>query len=183
MYKKVLFSLMLISILTIPLWAEMTLTPETSPWEHTGSELTTSVTIVPGSSPITYSSSTIFDRELEQFGYVPRFMPGIVSFDKNNRPYIFSAIHSTNEFSGNQSGFESGFHVQSAYIQTIDPNLEEWIAYDVEQIIRDLFSMTQYTDPDFLAGHNYKTALSFDDDNNYFFSLYESSRAGCTLIT
>lgn len=55
-----------------------------SPYDHSGSEISTAV-----NTPIQYER--IFDRERELFGYNPRFMPGRTYFDKFNLPWIYTS--------------------------------------------------------------------------------------------
>ena len=156
--------------------------PSVSPWEHSGSELTTSPTIIPGQAPIVYT--TTFTRERELFGYKPRFMPMKVSFDKNNKPYMFTPVDPTNKFDGNRGATHSFYTTNTLYIQTLDDN-GNWVVYNVAQMLDGFFPnyYNQFKLPIFSSGLNHKKNIVFGDDGkSIFFNFYERQRNSMILV-
>ncbi|MFI4911638.1 MAG: LamG-like jellyroll fold domain-containing protein [Sedimentisphaeraceae bacterium JB056] len=143
--------------------------PTSSPWDHQGSELSQSVTITPGTSPITYTSA--FTREREIYGYNPRFMPLPVVFDKDNRPFILTAVPPGNTVGSIDSFYTGSERTEEAFIQTLDDN-GNWVTYSItDDIMRSLYSYTQYAGPEITAGYKWEDRIFFDDDNNIRFTM------------
>lgn len=173
------FIFLIIITIAIPIYAVPTL-KAVSPWEHSGDELATSPVIVPSTAPITYTEA--FTREREMFGYKPRFMPGTVTFDKNNRPYILTPVHTSNEYDGNASAFEASFVTEIAYLQTLDDS-GDWTAYDVSQMFVDLYNISSYVSPQICTGFAYEDRVAFDNDNTFYFTFYQTvGFSGKTVI-
>ena len=174
--SKIIY-IFILAVILVPLYA---VTPIVSPWDHHGTELTTSPQIVPGSSPIIYPE--VYTREREIYGYRPRFMPMKVNFDKNNRPYMFTSVHPTNKYDGNQSATDSFFTTEKFYIQTLDDS-GNWVAYDVSGILRELFGYGPYSNPSIAGGVKHKENIVFGDDGKtVYFGLYDAVRGRKTII-
>jgi hypothetical protein len=174
-----LFFISLIAVCVCPLFA-LEPSSSVSPWEHSGQELSTSPVIVPGSGPIIYTG--YYTREREIYGYRPRFMPAKVSFDKNNRPWLFTQVHPTNKFDGNQSATDSFFVTETAYVQTLDDE-GNWIVYDVGQMLRGFFGYVDPASPKIAGGVKHKENVIFGDDGKtIYFGFYDSVRGCKTLI-
>ncbi len=172
-----MISVLTAAIILSPLYA---ITPSASPWEHYGTELTSSPIVVPESSPIVYPG--YYTREREIYGYRPRFMPAKVSFDKNNRPYMFTSVHPTNKYDGNQSATDSFFTTEKFYIQTLNDS-GNWIVYDVSGMLRELFGYSPYANPLIAGGMKHKENVVFSDDGKtVYFSLYDATRSRKTII-
>lgn len=99
-----------------------------SKFEHTGTELSASQSpvIIPGTSPLKFTQ--IYESERDRFGWNPRFMPGEVSFDASNRPYIRTGGLYIDEHNKERYGLKSNF------IQTLGPG-KKWIAVKLEDIL------------------------------------------------
>ena len=76
-------------------------------------------------------SANMFDSERELYGYKPRFMPGEVHFDAENRPWI-----RTGEVKLGADGV-STTHIEDngpSYIQTLD-NDGRWVTWNIKDIL------------------------------------------------
>lgn len=102
----------------------------TSPFERpAGPEIAVDPIIVPDSAPIQHGiGDRYFDNERDIYGYAPRFMPGEVNFDCENRPWIRTTGLVV---SGTTTRFDDG---AASYIQTLDNN-GRWVAYRIEDIL------------------------------------------------
>ena len=144
-----------------------------SPWDHHGSELTTPITIVPGTSPIQYTSA--FNREREIYGYNPRFMPMPVVFDKDNRPFILTDVPAGNTVGSHLLYTNGSSLTTNAYLQTLD-NSGNWVTYSIMDIMREVYGQgSPYYSPSITAGYKWEDRIFFDDDNNIFFTMISES--------
>jgi hypothetical protein len=107
-----------------------------SPWEHGSSEGST--VVLPGQQPLVYKGGEqIFDREREAgFAYNPRFLPGVVSFDARNRPYMRVGVHEPAVLAESYDGPRHSTRGEprswvAAYLQTIDDR-GQWVAQPVQ---------------------------------------------------
>ncbi|MEM9291659.1 MAG: choice-of-anchor Q domain-containing protein [Acidobacteriota bacterium] len=105
-----------------------------SPWDHGGAEVDSSApTVTPGSDPIRYPQ--IWERERELFGYSPRFLPQIVTFDSANRPMVRAGLHGA--LGSHATAYGSRKWRDDVYLQTLSANGEHWVAQSLSQILQD----------------------------------------------
>ena len=105
-----------------------------SPWQHPNNELADNVTVIPGSNPIQYPM--IWERERELFGYNPRFLPNIVTFDFYNRPVIRVGVHDPANHPNHATLYHSSKAIDHSYIQTL--NIDgEWITLSLSNLMEE----------------------------------------------
>lgn len=104
--------------------------PTASPYDHGGPELAAgkAPTIVPGRTPIKHQA--YFRGERELFGYAPRFMPGEVAFDPQNRPYIRTS------FLRRTSDGRTIAGATETFVQTLNDQ-GRWVVHSLEQAVRE----------------------------------------------
>ncbi|WOO39611.1 carbohydrate binding domain-containing protein [Rubellicoccus peritrichatus] len=101
---------------------------ETSHFEHNDAEVLIDSLFTPDVNPVAHGPD--FNNERDIYGYKPRFMPGEVYFDRENRPWIrttYLKVSGTTTIRDN---------TLPSYIQTLD-NDGRWVVYKIEQILRD----------------------------------------------
>ncbi len=144
-----------------------------SPWEHSSAEVgVLAPTVIPGTNPLTYTTST-FSREREMYGYYPRFKPNMVTFDYNNRPYIYVGKASGEVPSSNTFRIPRAEFFGDCYIQTLNDN-GQWIVVDLYEISKTIAGNQTYTDFDFYTGtFSNINRVTFDSNGGIYFTAIE----------
>ena len=151
-----------------------------SPWEHNENELEKEFKIVSGESFIKYPAA--YTRERELYGYNPRFMPMPVFFDRDNRPYMITAVPPGNKVGDNRSHYQRFSITENAFIQTLDDD-GNWVVYDIGEIMKGLFPSEEDYKPAIQTGYNYTHKIFFDEDNRlYFYTVAANPKLSGTLF-
>jgi hypothetical protein len=105
-----------------------------SPWDYGGPEIdpVRARIITPGYQPAgTPIEHVNLAGEAGLFGYNPRYMPGTVTFDRLNRPYITVGYRETRDY---PQTFES-----DSLIQTLN-NQGQWVVHSLSDAVRSSFN-------------------------------------------
>ncbi|MFI4910184.1 MAG: LamG-like jellyroll fold domain-containing protein [Sedimentisphaeraceae bacterium JB056] len=155
----------------------------TSPWEHTSDEVGTAApTVIPGSAPLIYSGST-FSRERELYGYYPRYKPNMVTFDYNNRPYIYVGKETGEVPADNTFRIPKYEFFDDCYIQTIDDN-GQWVVIDFKEISAAIPGNEAYTDFNFYTGDfSNVNRVAFDSNGYIYFTAVEQPMLNTTAAS
>lgn len=154
---------------------------QVSPWQHNENELEKKFQIVPGKSPIKYPAA--YTREREIYGYNPRFMPMPVFFDKQNRPYMITAVPPGNKVGDHRSYYQRYSVTENAFIQTLDDS-GNWVVYDICEIMKELLTDNNAEfKPAIQTGYNYAHKIFFDKENRlYIYAIAANPKLSGTFF-
>jgi hypothetical protein len=118
---------------------------------------------IPDTTAAPYQQAPYWKSEYRTLKYEPNFIPGVVTFDERNRPYIR----------------------KMGYVQTLDDN-GKWIRLDFTQFIKTAFFPTwnglfDNGDPNTTHGETNETHVIFDNDNWAYMYVYPKGATDAVL--
>lgn len=131
-----------------------------SPWDHGKDELK----ITPTKAPFTYKR--LFDREREQFGYNPRFMPGPVTFMPDNTPVIRFGMQGVK--GSHHTSYQSRRFTTENYIQKLDRDGTWQISDSHVKALRSYLKLKPAEKLLIMSGERVPETVEFDNEGNAY---------------
>ena len=157
--KKILLNSLLTFMVTASAAAQEDIF-KPSPWDHGQKELKKSVTHTP------FHYQKLFDRERELYGYNPRFMPGNITFMKDNTPVIRFGVQG--KIGSHKTSYKGRKFTELNYIQKLGKNGKWYITDSHMKSLRKYLKLKQKDSLLVMSGERVPETVEFDHHDNAY---------------